>query len=87
MTEEFRKLEDEVLEKETRHDENVIDKKLGNINEHEVQMHEDKSRLMKDLHKEEIRHDEKVIERKENDAARHEEKIKKNEQKICGCGK
>lgn len=87
MADEFKKLEDEVLERETRHDEDVIDNKRSNINEHEVQIEQDKSKFMKKLHEDEIKHDEKVIDRKEEAAARHEDKIKENEQKICGCKK
>lgn len=59
MAETFKKLEDEVLEKEVRHDENVIDAKRGDIMEHEVQIKDDKSKMMKDLHEHEIKHDEK----------------------------
>lgn len=80
----FKKLEDEVLEKEVRHDENVIDAKRGDIMEHEVQIKDDKSKMMKDLHEHEIKHDEKVIERKEHDAEKHDAHLKENEQEIEG---
>ncbi|MEY8380524.1 hypothetical protein [Ileibacterium valens] len=84
MAETFKKLEDEVLEKEVRHDENVIDAKRGDIMEHEVQIKDDKSKMMKDLHEHEIKHDEKVIERKEHDAEKHDAHLKENEQEIEG---
>lgn len=84
MAEGFKKMEDDILEKELRHDENKVDAKRGDIAEHEEQISKDKSKLMKDIHKEEIKHDERVMARKENAAERHEEKIKENEQKING---
>ena len=82
MADGFKKMEDDILEKELRHDENKIDAKRGDIADHEAQIDKDKSKFMKDIHKEEIKHDERVMARKENDAERHEEKIKKNEQEI-----
>ncbi|WP_294730119.1 hypothetical protein [uncultured Faecalibaculum sp.] len=82
MADEFKKMEDDILEKELRHDENKIDDKRSDIADHEAQIREDKTKFMKDIHAEEIKHDERVIARKENDAERHEEKIKENEQKI-----
>lgn len=82
MADEFKKMEDAVLEKVIRHDENVIDAKRGDINEHEVELKDDKTKIMKDIREEEIKHDERVIARKEKDAGKHEEKVKENEQKI-----
>ena len=84
MADEFRKMENNILEKELRHDENKIDAKRGDIAYHEAQIDKDKTKFMKDIHKEEIKHDERVMARKENDAERHEEKIKENEQIIHG---
>lgn len=84
MAHEFKKLEDEVLEREVRHDEDVIDNKRSDLNEHEVQIDKDKSKFMKDLHEHEIKHDEKVIERKEHDAERHDAHLKENEQELEG---
>lgn len=52
--------------------------------EHEVQIKDDKSKMMKDLHEHEIKHDEKVIERKEHDAEKHDAHLKENEQEIEG---
>lgn len=82
MADAFKKFEDDILEKEVHHDENVIDDKRSAVKEHEVQMDEEDSKIMKDLRASEIKHDEKVIVRKEDKAAEHEEKIKKNEQEI-----
>lgn len=82
MADAFKKFEDKILTDELRHDERVIEKEREKMNEHEVQIDDDKSKLIKDLHNEEIKHDEKEIERKEKDAAKHEEKIKENEQAI-----
>lgn len=84
MADEFRKMENNILEKELRHDENKIDAKRGDIADYEAQIDKDKTKFMKDIHKEEIKHDERVMARKENDAERHEEKIKENEQIIHG---
>lgn len=86
MAHEFEKMEADVLEKEIRHDEDVIDAKRGDLNMHEAENDHDSSKFMKDLHNEEIKHDEKVIDRKEERAEKHEEKLKETEQKICGCG-
>ncbi|MEY8308283.1 hypothetical protein AAK899_02030 [Erysipelotrichaceae bacterium 51-3] len=84
MADDFKKFEDKILSDEIRHDEDVIDRKRGDLKEHELELSEDKSKLMKDLRKEEIKHDEKVIDRKEKDAADHEAKLKENEQAITG---
>ncbi len=84
MADTFKKLEDDVLEKEVRHDENVIDAKRGDIEVHEDQIADDKTKFMKDLHEHEIKHDEKVIERKEHDAEKHDAHLKENEQEIEG---
>lgn len=84
MADEFKKFEDKILSDEVRHDEDVIDKKRQEMNEHEDQKADDKSKFMKDLRADEIKHDEKVIERKEKDAAKHEAKIKENEEAITG---
>lgn len=83
----FKKLEDDVLEAEVRHDERKIADKREDMNEHELEESYDKSDLMKDLRSSEIHHDEKVMEKKAEDAAKHEEKLKANEQAICGCSK
>lgn len=82
MADAFKKFEDKILSDEVRHDEDVIDKKREEINEHELQDKDDKSKLLKDLHNAEIKHDEKVIDRKEEHAAKHEAKIKENEEEI-----
>ena len=84
MADFMKKMEDEVLEKMIRHDEEVIERKRNDKNEHEVQIGQDHSKFMKDLHKEEIKHNEKVMARKEEEAAKHEATIKENEQKIHG---
>lgn len=82
MAHDFKKMENDILEKEIRHDENVIDKKRGNINEHEMKCEKSDNKFMNDIRKEEVKHDEKVIERKEDAADRHEEKVRENEQEI-----
>lgn len=82
MADNFKKFEDEVLEKEVRHDEEKINEKKNDIAEHEEQISKDKSKFMKDVHGEEIKHDEHVIFDKEREAGKHEAKIKANEEKI-----
>lgn len=82
MAHDFKKIEDDIREKELRHDEEVIDEKRSDIEAHRTEDDKDKSKFLKDIHEAEIRHDEKVIERKEKDAARHEAEIKKTEQEL-----
>lgn len=82
MAHEFKKLEDDILEKEIRHDEDVIDRKRGDMNVHEADNEKSDNKFMDDLRGKEIAHDEKVIARKEKDAARHEEKLRENEQEL-----
>lgn len=60
----------------------MIENKREDINEHEIEKADDKSKFMKDLREDEIKHDGKVIERKEKAAEKHEAKIKENEQEI-----
>lgn len=84
MADDFKKIEDKILSDKIRHDEDVIDRKRSDLKEHELELSEDKSKMMKDLRKEEIKHDEKVIDRKEKDAADHEAKLKANEEAITG---
>ncbi len=83
MANTFKKLEDDILEKEIRHDEEVINRKRNDENVHEMdEAHFDKSKMMKDLREHEIHHDERVIEKKMEKAEEHEEKVRVNEQKI-----
>lgn len=84
MADTMKKFEDDILEKEIRHEEDVIDRKRDDINVHEDQIADDKTKFMKDLHKDEIKHDEKVIERKEHEAEKHDAHLKENEQEIEG---
>jgi hypothetical protein len=83
MADVFKKIEDDILEHEIKHDEIVIDKKRGREDIHEEELAKDSSKFMKDVRSDEIKHDEKVIARKEADAARHEAKLKANEQAIA----
>lgn len=84
MAHDFEKFEADVEEKLVRHDEDVIDNKRGDLNEHEAELAKDKNGLLRDIRKEEIKHDEKVIARKEKDAAKHEAAAKKHEEEVTG---
>ncbi len=82
MAHDIKEMEDGILEREVRHEEDVINRKRTDENVHDVQIEHDDTKLMKDLHKEEIKHDEKEIAREDEKAAKHEEKIKENEKAI-----
>lgn len=57
----------DVQNEEVKHDVDVINRKAGDVKEHEAQIEKDRTKMMKDLHEKEIEHDQKVIEKKEKD--------------------
>lgn len=75
MAEEFKKMEQDILEHAEEHDVDVVARKQKDIAKHEEELKKDTSKFMKDIREKEIQHDENVIERKQEHIGKDEREI------------